>query len=143
MIKLTKQVQSKHDCEYLYDLVNDTDEYTNFLPFCTQSQVLSQEDNKKTCLLVFSKGPVEQKLVTRNELQPHRRIDFFLEEGPFSHLYGYWTFEPKSGGTIVKLYIEYAFSHTFIQMTFGPFFKSLSHELVEVFCERADELKLY
>lgn len=143
MLKITKQVVSKHSCEKLYDLVNDTESYCLFVPFCKDSQVIMEEGAEKECMLIFAKGPIEQKLFTRNILEPHKSIEIFLNNGPFSHLYGRWHFEEVLEGTKVTLYIEYAFKHSFVEYTFGQFFRPLSQELVQIFCERADEVSIY
>lgn len=139
MLKLSKEMYSVHSADQLFDLVNDTEAYSMFVPFCTESQVLDDRGQEKLCRLVFSNGLITQTLTTRNVLERHNKIKIFLQEGPFSHLYGEWCFVEQPNGSIVKLYFEYSFNHHIVQMTFGYIFKSLSADLVKVFCERADE----
>lgn len=138
MLKLTKEMHSPHSRENLFDLVNKTDSYHLFVPFCSISEVLESQGDEKICRLVFAHGPISQELITRNVLSRPNKIEVHLHRGPFTHLYGEWRFIEKHNGTMVKLYFEYEFSNYLIQTTFGRIFKSLSSDLVRVFCERAD-----
>ena len=142
MYKLSHKILSRQPAELLYSVVNDTNAYHEFVPFCVHSAVLNEVSGQKDCELVFAKGPMSRKLVTRNILSPHHTIEVSLLEGDFSHLYGVWRFTEMQEGTLVSLEFEYTFSHAMIQYTFGHIFKALSHELIQTFCQRADEISL-
>ena len=103
----------------MYDIVNDTLSYKDFVPFCTESYVIEESGSEKTCCLVFSKGVLSRTLKTRNYLVPNQRIDITLVEGDFSHLSGQWRFTQHESGTLVELDFEYEFSQLVLQYTFG------------------------
>ena len=138
MYRVSRQIFSHHAPKLLYDVVNDTDAYKLFVPFCSESAVIEEKGDKKLCRLVFSKGMLSRELITRNTLFPNERIEIELVQGDFSHLAGEWRFVPMDGGTMVELDFEYAFSQAILNYTFGQIFKPLTEELVDVFCQRAN-----
>lgn len=142
MYKVSRKVFSPHPVATLYSVVNDTNAYRYFVPFCTESRVLEDRGSDKDCLLVFSKGPVSSRLITRNGLVENQTISVALVEGDFESLKGLWRFEEVDGGTWVSLDFEYQFSHRIVQYTFGQIFRPLSYELVQTFCQRADEISV-
>ncbi len=142
MYKVSRKVFSKHSAEILYSVVNDTNAYQQFVPFCTESRVLEDRGLEKDCLLIFSKGPMSSQLITRNTMAPNQTIAVDLVEGDFESLTGMWCFDEVSGGTWVSLDFEYRFSHTLVQYTFGQIFRPLSYELIQTFCQRADEISV-
>jgi ribosome-associated toxin RatA of RatAB toxin-antitoxin module len=142
MYKISRHVVSQHPAKMLYDVVNDTVSYQTFVPFCSLSEVLEEKGDEKTCHLVFSQGGLSRSLTTRNRMSPHHNIEVHLIDGDFSHLFGRWQFTPVEQGTLVDLYFEYQFSHQIIQHTFGQMFKPITIELINTFCQRADEISL-
>lgn len=140
MIHFSKQKKIEHPVSDIYDLVNDTDSYQYFVPFCKESRVLSHKDDRKICELVFAKGPISRKLVTQNILVPNKKISISLEEGDFSHLEGVWTFEPQDKGCLVSTQFEYAFSDPLVGYAFGSIFNKLTEQMIEIFRQRADEV---
>ena len=139
MYTLTKQIYSQHSQKLLYDVANDTERYKDFVPFCSESEVIEDLGDEKHCRLLFAKGPIARELVTRNLLTPNESIEVSLLRGDFSHLSGKWTFEPYEEGTMVHLYFEYEFSNFLLQQTFGQLFKPLTEELIYIFSKRADQ----
>lgn len=140
MIHFSKQKKIEYLASDIYDLVNDTDSYKYFVPFCKDSRVLSQQNNEKICELVFTKGPISRKLVTRNVLVPNEKISIFLEEGDFSRLEGIWCFKSQDKGCLVSIEFEYAFSDILIEYAFGSIFNKLTEQMIEIFRQRADEV---
>lgn len=142
MYQVSRKIFSHHSADLLYAVVNDTASYRDFIPFCSDSQVIKEQEGEKDCLLVFSKGPMSRRLITRNTLKPNQSIEVNLLEGDFKSLHGIWLFEETPNGTWISLEFDYEFSHLLVQHTFGQIFKPLSYELVNTFCQRADELSL-
>lgn len=143
MYRVEKTVSSEHSVEDLYTLVNDTESYKLFLPFCRESQVLSQQGNEKICRLVFSQSPVNIVVETKNILTPNQQIEIFRQGGDFEHLYGRWLFEPVNTGASISIEFEYAFKSRLLHYTLGHVLSTLTEEAVDIFCRRANELSLY
>ena len=136
-INKTKQVP--YSQEEMYHLVNDVETYSEFIPWCVSSQVLSRSVDEVKGTLAFARGGLHKAFTTLNRLQPHKMIEIRLLEGPFRHLEGFWRFEAKDSGLCqVSLDLEFEFSSRLVQLVFGPVFNQVANTLVDAFCKRAE-----
>ena len=125
----------------MFDLVADIENYAEFLPWCTSSEVHERTPEKVMASLVLAKGPIRKKFTTINSLKAPEQLEMHLVEGPFSHLYGVWTFAALSeGSTEVHCRLEFDFSSRTLAMIIGPLFGMVANELLDSFCQRAHEV---
>ena len=144
MQRIYRSMQSHHSANQLYKMVNDTNAYSRFIPYCQKSQILGDEDaNPKRCLLSFSYAGLSCELITLNTLTPSSQIQVSLESGPFSALDGRWQFEDNQGGCLVIFDFEYCFSHPILDKVFSQVFYNLSSQMVSIFCQRANDECIY
>ena len=95
----------------MFDLVNDVAAYPQFLPGCADSQVLDHSESHMKASLLVSKAGIKQWFTTLNTLEPARRIDMRLVDGPFKQLSGGWTFSPLSDDACkiaMRLHVAYS-----------------------------------
>jgi ribosome-associated toxin RatA of RatAB toxin-antitoxin module len=84
---------------------------------------------------------IEQSFSTLNAMEPDRRIDMALREGPFSRLTGQWLFTPLGEiGSKIEFRLEYTFSSAVLEKLVGPAFGHIASSMVESFTKRADEV---
>lgn len=127
-----------HSVEQMYTLINDIPEYPSFLPDCSDSKVISTDDNTVTAALLVSKGGLSKWFTTKNTLISNEKIHLSLVDGPFKTLEGYWLLTPLSDEACkVSLELEYEFSNKIVSLAFGKVFGHFSSSLVKVFTERA------
>lgn len=126
-----------YSCEEMYNLVNDVEKYSEFLPYCTQSSVHHRNDDEVQATLVLAAGGMNKSFTTRNLLQRNKIIEIRLVDGPFSHLEGFWRFDEVEGGSMVSLDMEFDFAGRMMSVLIGPFFEQISIKMVDTFCERA------
>lgn len=127
-----------HSAQSMFDLVNDVEAYSEFLPGCTESRIISQSDNTMKASLLVAKAGVKQWFTTENVLEPATRINMQLVDGPFKRLSGGWTFSALSESACkIELDLEFEFSNKLIEMAFGKIFNSLTASMVTAFTERA------
>lgn len=127
--------------EQMYELVNDIDSYSEFIPWCVSSQVVSSSPDEVKGTLAFARGGLHKEFTTLNRLQPHKMIEIRFVNGPFKRLEGFWRFEPKeSGQCLVSLDLEFEFSSRLVKLVFGPIFNQVANTLVDAFCKRADSV---
>lgn len=126
--------------EQMYGLVNDVRSYHEFVPWCSKSHVIREEEDLVEASLTFARGGVEKSFTTMNRLHPHSMIEIKLVDGPFEHLEGFWRFEPRQRGALVILDLNFAFNHRLTGLVFGPIFQQVASMLVGVFCDRADSV---
>jgi len=125
----------------MYDLVNDVEQYPQFLPGCDGARVLEQEEQLMVASLLVSKAGVKQWFTTRNELTKDSAISMNLQDGPFKRLTGGWRFtELAENACKIELELEFEFSNSIAQLAFGKVFSSLANSMVKAFTERAKEV---
>lgn len=126
----------------MYDLVNNIEQYSQFVPYCVGSQIVTKSEDEIHASLTFSSAGINKSFTTLNRLQPHRMIEMRLVDGPFKQLEGFWSFEtlddPKT--CRVSLNLEFEFSNTMLKMLFGPIFNQVAVMLVDAFQTRAKQV---
>lgn len=126
----------------MYELVNDVGSYSKFLPWCRSSEVLSESETEMRASVEIAKGVLNKTFTTQNQLTKNSRIEMTLVEGPFSHLRGYWLFEPlkTEGASKVCLELEFEFDSAMMSIAAKPIFTQIANSLVDAFCKRATEV---
>ena len=130
-----------YSADEMYALVSDILAYPQFLPWCSGTQILSQEGEELCARIDFSVSGVSQSFTTRNQLQPGDEIAMQLVDGPFSTLEGRWWFEPLARVSCkISLLLEYDFSSKMVSLVVGPVFNKIANTLVDAFQKRAVEV---
>ena len=130
-----------YSAEQMFILVNDIESYPEFLPWCHQATILSQDEQSIKAQLVLAKGGFEKSFTTINRLTPSTQMVMELVDGPFKHLKGIWHFHALGEHECqVELDLEFQFSSKMIAMMFGPLFQQAASKLVDAFVERAKEI---
>ena len=126
----------------LFDLINQIDKYSQFLPWCSNSRILSDIDDVMIGEISVSKKFINWKFSTKNKYIRNKKISFTLVEGPFSHLEGYWNFlEINDYTTLVELFLEYKFSNRMIEISLKPVFLSIMSSILDSFISEAFKIK--
>jgi len=130
-----------HTARQMYELVADVDAYENFLPWCRSSRLISANDDEICGEIEVARAGVAQKFSTCNKIEPGKRMNIKLVNGPFRKLDGAWDFTELSDQACkVSLRLEFEFSGKLINAAFGKVFSVIANDLVDAFCKRADEV---
>ena len=130
-----------YPAQALYDLVNDVARYPEFLPWCSNAEVMESTPQQMRAALTVAKGGVSQRFVTDNALMPGERIEMRLLEGPFSQLHGVWEFKALNERACkISLDLTFDYSGPLVKATLGPLFNQAANTLVDAFCQRAKVL---
>ena len=125
----------------VYQLVDDIDRYPEFVPGCTEAQVLQRSAQEVVARLVVRRGPLRTEFTTRNVLDPGRSVQMHLVEGPFRVLEGHWSFTPvASNGCRIEFALRFEFSNALKSALFDPLFEETAGSLVRAFAARAQSL---
>ncbi|HEY2566498.1 MAG TPA: type II toxin-antitoxin system RatA family toxin [Candidatus Aquirickettsiella sp.] len=124
----------------MYKLVNHIEKYSEFLPWCTESQIISQDEDSIQARLTLTGGGLSKSFTTSNRLQKNKLIEISLIDGPFKHLEGYWSFETSPRGSRINLNLEFEFSTRLLALAFSPIFEKVANTLVQAFSERAKQV---
>lgn len=138
VVKRAREVN--FSCEQMYNLVDDIENYHEFLPYFEKSVVHHRDEDEVQATLVIAAGGMNKSFTTRNRLQENKMIELRLVDGPFSHLEGFWRFDPTDTGSMITFDLEFEFSGRMLSMLLGPVFEQVTDKMVDAFCERAEAL---
>src|SRR5512137_263467 len=138
MSSFRKQVTIPYTAEQMFDLVNDINAYSTFIPLCTSSEVHEEQDHKLRATIKIAKGKIGFDFTTVNTMEKGRSIAMNLENGPFKALKGVWRFTPSgSHDCMISLHFDFEFSNKLLGVALGPLFKQLCDSMVESFRKQA------
>ena len=125
----------------MFDLVADVERYREFLPWCSDSRLVSRNEHELCGMIEVSRLGITQAFSTCNELNPPTHMGIALHEGPFRRLHGEWHFiELRADACKVVLTMEFEFSGKLINAAFGKVFYQVANSLVESFVTRARDV---
>ena len=138
MARVEKSALVPYSAQNMYALVADVDSYPGFLPWCRSARQRDNGDGTVTATIEMAKGPLHKSFTTRNTLLEGECIRIQLVDGPFKHLNGTWSFEPRGeSGCRVKLDLEFDFSSRLLRGVVGPVFHEIANTMVDAFSRRA------
>lgn len=130
-----------YSAEQMFAVINDVPRYPEFLPWCKDSEVLSETSDVMIARLTLAKSGLQQDFTTHNQLHHPDMIKMDLVNGPFSRLSGEWKFQPLGeDGCRASMHLEFDFSSLLFNMTLAKVFESAADKMVDAFCERADKI---
>tara|TARA_B100000470_G_scaffold184359_1_gene149358 strand:- start:264 stop:698 length:435 start_codon:yes stop_codon:yes gene_type:complete len=137
--RINKKTNVKFSANQMYSLVNDIETYPDFLPWCTDANIISSDEATLTASISISVGRIKKIFTTLNTMREGISINMILIQGPFKELNGQWIFQDNSeGGSTVSLEMQFEFKNKLLKYTFGTAFKKIIDSLVDVFIERAN-----
>lgn len=130
-----------YSAEKMFALVNDVSSYPKFIPGCTASRVIEQNDSALIAKMSVSKASISKSFTTCNVMIKNQSIVMRLVEGPFSSFAGDWRFIPLSNKTSkVKFHLDFEFKNKLIELAFSHIFKNMVNSMVIAFTYRAKEV---
>lgn len=130
----------EYSCEQMFSLVNNVEQYSEFLPHCSESLVHHRDEDEVQATLVIAAMGMSKSFTTRNRLQLNKMIEMRLVDGPFHHLEGFWRFDAVEEGCKVSFDLEFEFAGSMLSMLLGPVFDQVMNKMVDAFCERAEKI---
>ena len=141
MTSITRSALVMHSAEQMYNLVNDVENYPQFLPGCAATELISKTDDELVASLTISKVGVNQTFTTRNKLQFPDRMELSLVDGPFKHFVGIWHFQRLSDDACKVTYnMDFEVSSRIAGIALGAVFKQMATTMVDSFVQRAAQV---
>ncbi len=137
--KVEKNILVLHGADKMFELVDKVEDYPNFLPWYSKTEVIGRSGNELKARLFMDYMHVRQSFATHNRNIPGREIRMELLEGPFKTLRGTWKFIDLGDDMCkIEFNLEYDFSNAVLSALISPVFNHLSATLVEAFVKEAD-----
>ena len=141
MARITRSALLMYSAEQMFHLVNDVVAYPDFLPGCTGTRILDEQQLQMIAAVDVSKGGISKTFTTRNTLIIGEQVKMDLVDGPFKMLTGGWTFKALDHNACkVSLDLEFVFSSKLVEVAFGRIFADLVNNMVHSFTLRAKEV---
>ena len=141
MSEISRSALLPYPARFMYDIVNQVEDYPEFLPWCGGARLHHGDDTSLEASIKISVAGVEQWFKTRNSMVPGESIEIELVDGPFKRLQGHWTFTPlDEAGCKIELVLAFEFKRGIAATVIAPAFTRIANTLVDSFCQRAQEL---
>lgn len=125
----------------MYEIVGDVARYSEFLPWCTASEIIEQDGQAVTATLVFGAMGLRESVTTRNVLMPGEWIKLELLSGPFAQFAGRWDFAALGDGAGCKVEFNLDYRLAGHHAVLGGAFVGLAADkLVDAFARRCAAL---
>ena len=122
----------------MFDLVNDIEQYPQFMRGCRSARILSLSDTELVGELSLAKAGITQTFVTRNTLCAPRRIEMKLEEGNFSKFSAVWQFDALTDAACkVSFEMDFEFKYGLVDRAAGKLVSGSANSLVDALVDRA------
>lgn len=141
MPTISRSALVMHSAEQMFLLINDIDNYPQFLPDCGGSKIVSKDETSMTASILVSKGGIKKWFTTENTLIKNKKVVLSLVDGPFKYLTGEWLLTPLSEEACkIHFELDYEFSNKVLALAFGRVFTNLTNNIVQAFTVRAKKV---
>ena len=141
MSSIERSALLPYSARLLFDLVNDVEQYPQFLAGCERAEVLERDAANMVARLYLARHGIRFSFTTRNHLMPWERVELSLVDGPFRRLSGEWRFQALSEQACkVTLMLQFELSNRLLGMATEKVMRSVAADLVDAMVRRAKQL---
>ena len=133
--------------EQMFDLVADIESYSQFLPWCDNSNIISSESEGNGNTMVIADLDIGYKSLSytyRSEVKLSKNKDYIKVnhvEGPFKHLINEWRFEELPNNMCkISFFIDFELSSKIFNLLMNEFFDIAFNRMVSSFQDRAESI---
>ena len=139
MASVHKSVLVLYSAAQMFALVERSEDYARFLPWCAGAQALERDGERVVVRVDIDFHGVRAHFTTVNLNLPPESIDMQLRDGPFRRLDGRWQFrELASTACKVEFDLDYEFSSATLAKVVGPVFNYIADSFIDAFVKRAE-----
>lgn len=141
MAHVKKTVLVNHSAGSMFLLVDDVEQYPQFLPWCGGVDLIQQDDASTIATLHIDYHGLHQNFTTENHKTFPSAMEIQLKNGPFKHLNGSWHFVALSDDACkVEFSLNYEFENHFLEKIIAPVFNHIANTFVDGFVKRANAI---
>ena len=141
MALVEKSVLIAHSAAQMFDLVDRVEDYPQFLPWCSRTELKYRDAHKTAATLWINYHSVKSHFTTENAKEYPLQMTIRLVDGPFRRLEGVWRFKPLSETACkIEFQLSYEFSSRMFEKVIGPVFSHIANTFVDAFVKRASQV---
>lgn len=141
MIEIRRSALVKYSPAQMFDLVNEVEAYPKRFPWCSAAEILERQDNVLVARLDLKFAGFHQSFTTRNTVDPPKRLQMDLVDGPFRSLEGVWDFIALGdAGCKVAFALDFDYAGRLGGSALKLGFQGLAGRMVGDFCREAERV---
>jgi len=142
MITIKKHALVFHSREKMFTLVDQVEDYPNFLPWCGKTKVIERTEKITKATILINYHNVKQSFTTENIKIFPVKMNINLIDGPFKILKGEWNFlEIEKDTCKIEFELHYEFSNYFLDKLISPVFNMIANTFIDNFVAKANKDK--
>ena len=123
----------------VFDVLNDVEEYQSFIPFCIDSRIIEENDDKIKASLRLSFMGTNTQFISNNKYKSNEFIEMNLVEGPFSFFKATWVFKRiYNEETQLTFKMSYTILNPMIDLLFSKNIDVVSQRIIEAFKKKIE-----
>ena len=139
MASVHKSVLVPYSAAQMFALVERSEDYPRFLPWCAGAQALERDGERVVVRVDIDFHGVRAHFTTDNRNLAPESIFMQLRDGPFRRLEGRWQFrELAATACKVEFDLDYEFSSAALAKVVGPVFDYIADSFIDAFVKRAE-----
>lgn len=141
MIEIRRSALVKYSPAQMFDLVNEVEAYPKRFAWCVGADVVERGTDVLVARLDLKFAGFRQSFTTRNTVDPPRRLQMSLVDGPFRSLEGVWSFTALGdAGSKVAFALDFEYAGRLGGGAIKLGFQGLAGRMVDDFCREADRV---
>lgn len=141
MIEIRRSALVRYSPAQMFDLVNQVEAYPKRFAWCAAAEILERGDNMLVARLDLKFAGLRQSFTTRNTVDPPRRLQMSLVDGPFRSLDGVWDFMALGdAGCKVAFALDFEYAGRLAGGALKLGFQGLAGRMVDDFCREAERV---
>ena len=138
MVSIQRSALIEYSAQRMFDLVNDIENYPQFMQGCKSAVVLHRSERELIGELCLAKAGIRHRFTTRNSLHPPSKIEMDLVEGNFAAFHASWSFHALTETACkVSLDMTFEFKTGLVEFAAEKLFSSSANNLVDALVKRA------
>ena len=141
MIDINYKKILNHSPINIYEIVSDINFYSQFIPGCISSEIISRKGNAIEAILGLKYLIMSGNFTSRVTLDP-KKLTIISEgiEGPFNSVLTKWSFDESDDGVLVNINLSLDLNNKIFESILKRNIKKIISQVVLSFEERADIL---
>ncbi|EIL95180.1 oligoketide cyclase/lipid transport protein [Rhodanobacter spathiphylli B39] len=138
VIEIRRSALVKYSPAQMFDLVNEVEAYPKRFSWCAGAEILERSEHVLVARLDLKFAGFRQSFTTRNTIDPPRRLQMDLVDGPFRSLEGVWDFTALGeAGCKVAFALDFDYAGRLGGSALKLGFQGLAGRMVDDFCREA------
>jgi ribosome-associated toxin RatA of RatAB toxin-antitoxin module len=141
VIEIRRSALVKYSPAQMFDLVNEVAAYPKRFPWCAGAEILETQKDVLVARLDLKFAGFHQSFTTRNTVDPPKRLQMDLVDGPFRSLEGVWDFIALGdAGCKVAFALDFEYAGRLVGSALKLGFQGLAGRMVGDFCREAERV---